>query len=104
MLLKSRILLNKISNLANFGGFFLENFANRLSYLTELAAAHPALRDSYLTKSQIAAQKFDIITDEAKVKGHLEGLKRTMKDIEQQLNDLKESKSRQFLKFSESIG
>ncbi|XP_062608864.1 ganglioside-induced differentiation-associated protein 1-like [Saccostrea cucullata] len=67
-----------------------ENFANRLSYLTELAAAHPALRDSYLTKSQIAAQKFDIITDEAKVKGHLEALKRTLKDIEQQLKELKE--------------
>lgn len=73
--------------------FFPENFANRLSYLTELAAAHPALRDSYLTKSQIAAQKFDTITDEAKVKGHLEALKRLMKDIEQQLKDLKESRS-----------
>lgn len=70
-----------------------ENFANRLSYLTELAAAHPALRDSYLTKSQIAAQKFDTITDAAKVKGHLEALKRLMKDIEQQLKDLKESRS-----------
>ena len=61
--------------------------------MTELAAAHPALRASYLTKSQIAAQKFDTITDEAKVKGHLEDLKRLMKDIEQQLKDLKESKS-----------
>ncbi|KAK3086824.1 hypothetical protein FSP39_024005 [Pinctada imbricata] len=67
-----------------------ENFANRLSYLTELAAKHPALRDGYLAKSQTAAQKFDVITDAVQVQYHLESLKKVISDVEQQLTDIKE--------------
>ncbi|XP_060066202.1 ganglioside-induced differentiation-associated protein 1-like [Ylistrum balloti] len=68
-----------------------ENFANRLAVLTDLAAKHPALRDSYLMKSQTAAQKFDVITDAAQVQRHLEELQLTINAVEQQLKSVKES-------------
>ncbi|XP_069110394.1 ganglioside-induced differentiation-associated protein 1-like [Argopecten irradians] len=68
-----------------------ENFANRLAVLTDLAAKHPALRDSYLMKSQTAAQKFDVITDAAQVQRHLEELQITMDTVEQQIKSVKEA-------------
>ncbi|CAG2232803.1 GDAP1 [Mytilus edulis] len=68
-----------------------ENFAKRLRVLTHLAAKHPALRDAYLTKSQTAAQKFDIITDAVQVQQHLEDLKVIMEEVETQLKTIKES-------------
>lgn len=69
-----------------------ENFANRLAVLTDLAAKHPALRDSYLLKSQTAAHKFDIITDAAQVQRHLEELKNLMNEVENQLKSVKKGK------------
>ena len=60
--------------------------------MTQLAAKHPALRDAYLTKSQTAAQKFDIITDAVQVQRQLENLKDTINEIETQLKNMKESK------------
>ncbi|KAK7114113.1 ganglioside-induced differentiation-associated protein 1-like [Littorina saxatilis] len=62
-----------------------ENFAKRLQYLTHKATLHPDLRDGYLSKSQIAAQKYDIITDEDKVKGQLGQLDPLFRDMEQLL-------------------
>lgn len=62
-----------------------ENFAQRLQYLTHKATQHPDLRDGYLSKSQIAAQKYDIITDEDKVKGHLAQLDFLFQDMEKKL-------------------
>ena len=64
---------------------FAENFARRLQYLTHKATLHPDLRDGYLSKSQIAAQKYDIITDEEKVKGHLGQLDALFEDMEKLL-------------------
>lgn len=62
-----------------------ENFAQRLQYLTHKATHHPDLRDGYLAKSQIAAQKYDVITDEEKVKGQLAQLDSLFKDLEMRL-------------------
>ncbi|KAL8619474.1 hypothetical protein ACOMHN_011825 [Nucella lapillus] len=62
-----------------------ENFARRLQYLTHKATLHPDLRDAYLAKSQIAAQKYDIITDEEKVKGQLGQLDSIFQDVEKML-------------------
>ena len=70
--------------------FLTENFAKRLSVLTQLAAQHPALRDSYLTKSQVAAQKFDVITDAAQVQRHLDELQVILDDVETQLKTIKQ--------------
>jgi hypothetical protein len=69
-----------------------ENFAKRLSVLTDLATKHPALRDGYLAKSQTAAQKFDVITDAVQVQRHLEDLKSVMNKVETQLKLIKECK------------
>ncbi|XP_076449484.1 ganglioside-induced differentiation-associated protein 1-like [Babylonia areolata] len=62
-----------------------ENFARRLQYLTHKATLHPDLRDGYLSKSQIAAQKYDIITDEEKVKGQLGQLDSLFQGMEKML-------------------
>ena len=67
-----------------------ENFANRLSLLTELATKHPDLRDAYLSKSQLAASNFDIITDADRVKAQLEDLMPLFASIEAQLKKIKE--------------
>ncbi|XP_046329584.1 ganglioside-induced differentiation-associated protein 1-like [Haliotis cracherodii] len=67
-----------------------ENFAKRLCYLTHKATRHPSLRDGYLAKSQTAAQKYDIITDEEKVKGQLDQLDNIFSDIEILLRRTKE--------------
>ncbi|KAK3586748.1 hypothetical protein CHS0354_014779 [Potamilus streckersoni] len=68
-----------------------ENFARRLQLLTELVTKHPDLRDAYLAKSQLAAQKYDIINDEAQVKCHMDDLEKTFKEVEQQLKKIKEA-------------
>ncbi|XP_053401587.1 ganglioside-induced differentiation-associated protein 1-like [Mercenaria mercenaria] len=67
-----------------------ENFARRMSMLTELATKHPDLRDSYLVKSQTTAHKFDIITEEAQVAAQLDSLVPLFTDIENQLKKIKE--------------
>ena len=67
-----------------------ENFAKRMSMLTELATKHPDLRDSYLTKSQTTAHKFDIITEEAQVASQLDSLEPVFTTIENQLRKIKE--------------
>ena len=67
---------------------FAENFARRLQYLTHKATMHPDLRDGYLAKSQIAAQKYDIITDEEKVKGQLIQLDLLFQNMEKRLADV----------------
>ncbi|XP_060593454.1 ganglioside-induced differentiation-associated protein 1-like [Ruditapes philippinarum] len=67
-----------------------ENFAKRMSMLTELATKHPDLRDSYLTKSQTTAHKFDIITEEAQVAAQLDSLEPVFMTIENQLKKIKE--------------
>ncbi|XP_052815285.1 ganglioside-induced differentiation-associated protein 1-like [Mya arenaria] len=70
-----------------------ENFANRLCLLTELAARHPDLRDAYLSKSQLAASNFDIITDADRVKTQLDELMPLFASIEDQLKKIKEEGS-----------
>ncbi|XP_046565386.1 ganglioside-induced differentiation-associated protein 1-like [Haliotis rubra] len=67
-----------------------ENFAKRLCYLSHKATRHPSLRDGYLAKSQTAAQKYDVITDEEKVKGQLDQLDNIFTDIEILLRRTKE--------------
>ncbi|XP_041375756.1 ganglioside-induced differentiation-associated protein 1-like [Gigantopelta aegis] len=67
-----------------------ENFANRLCYLANKATKYPNLRDGYLARSQIAAQKYDIITDEEKVKGQLYHLDTVFEDVESVLKNTKE--------------
>ena len=68
---------------------FSDNFAKRLSLLTELATKHPDLRDAYLSKSQIAASKFDIITDETQIKTQLTDIDPLFTTIEEQLEKIK---------------
>ncbi|ESO91063.1 hypothetical protein LOTGIDRAFT_65334, partial [Lottia gigantea] len=70
-----------------------ENFARRLRYLTHKATRHPNLRDGYLAKSQTAAQKYDVITDEEKVKGQLEQLEIILEEMEGMLQSLHESET-----------
>lgn len=65
--------------------YYTENFARRLQYLTHKATQYPELRDGYLAKSQTAAHKYDIITDEEKVKGHLSHLDSLFQDMEKLL-------------------
>lgn len=71
---------------------FTENFAKRLSLLTELATKYPDLRDSYLVKSQTAAYNFDIISDASRVQAQLDDLKPLFESIESQLKKIKEGK------------
>lgn len=66
-----------------------DNFAKRLSLLTELATKHPDLRDAYLSKSQIAASKFDIITDETQIKTQLTDIDPLFTTLEEQLEKIK---------------
>ncbi|KAK6185543.1 hypothetical protein SNE40_007751 [Patella caerulea] len=70
-----------------------ENFARRLRYLTHKATKHPDLRDGYLAKSQTAAQKYDVITDEEKVKGQLEQLETILEEIEAMMQSVQDSDS-----------
>lgn len=67
-----------------------ENFKERLPLLTQLATKHPELRDTYLTKSQITAHKFDIITDEIQVNTHLTDMAPLFQSIEEQLQKIKD--------------
>ncbi|CAG5130587.1 unnamed protein product [Candidula unifasciata] len=62
-----------------------ENFANRLRYLISLSTVYPDLRDCYLAKSQTAAEKYDLITDEDKVKGHIDQLANFFENVEGEL-------------------
>ena len=71
---------------------FLDNFAKRLSLLTELATKHPDLRDAYLFKSQIAAHKFEIISDEMQIKAQLSDIDALFTAIEEQLDKIKKGK------------
>ena len=68
---------------------FSDNFAKRLSLLTELATKYPDLRDAYLSKSQIAVSKFDIITDETQIKAQLTDIDPLLTTIEEQLEKIK---------------
>ena len=54
---------------------------------------HPDLRDGYLSKSQIAAQKYDVITDEEKVKGQLGQLDAIFQDMEKRLAEIQSGQS-----------
>ncbi|GFR69573.1 ganglioside-induced differentiation-associated protein 1 [Elysia marginata] len=62
-----------------------ENFANRLRYLITLSTVYPDLRDCYLAKSQTAAEKYDLITDQERVKGHIEQLGNFLNNVEAEL-------------------
>ncbi|KAH9494613.1 hypothetical protein Btru_019721 [Bulinus truncatus] len=62
-----------------------ENFAKRLRYLISLSTIYPDLRDCYLAKSQTAAEKYDLITDEDRVKGHIEQLSNFLNNVEGEL-------------------
>ncbi|KAK3760033.1 hypothetical protein RRG08_064706 [Elysia crispata] len=62
-----------------------ENFANRLRYLITLSTVYPDLRDCYLAKSQTAAEKYDLITDQERVKGHIEQLGSFLNNVECEL-------------------
>ncbi|GFN77186.1 ganglioside-induced differentiation-associated protein 1 [Plakobranchus ocellatus] len=62
-----------------------ENFANRLRYLITLSTVYPDLRDSYLAKSQTAAEKYDLITDQEKVRGHIDQLSNFLDNVESEL-------------------
>ena len=66
-----------------------DNFAKRLHLLTELATKQPDLRDAYLFKSQIAAHKFEIISDESQIKTQLTDIEPLFKTIEEQLEKIK---------------
>ena len=66
-----------------------DNFAKRLHLLTELATKQPDLRDVYLFKSQIAAHKFEIISDESQIKTQLTDIEPLFKTIEEQLEKIK---------------
>lgn len=67
-----------------------ENFAKRLSLLIDLATKHPDLRDAYLSRSQIAANNFDIITDEARVQAEFEAIDPLFTSIEIQLQNIRD--------------
>ncbi|CAL1532736.1 unnamed protein product [Lymnaea stagnalis] len=62
-----------------------ENFAKRLRYLITLSTVYPDLRDCYLAKSQTAAEKYDLITDEERVRGHIEQLSNFLTNVEGEL-------------------
>ncbi|KAK6982279.1 hypothetical protein BgiMline_017652 [Biomphalaria glabrata] len=62
-----------------------ENFAKRLRYLISLSTIYPDLRDCYLAKSQTAAEKYDLITDEDRVRGHIEQLSSFLNNVEGEL-------------------
>lgn len=66
-----------------------DNFAKRLRLLTDLATKHPDLRDAYLSKSQIAAYKFDIISDETQMETQIADIDPIFTDIEEQLAKIK---------------
>lgn len=66
-----------------------DNFAKRLRLLTDLASKHPDLRDAYLSKSQIAAYKFDIISDEIQIKTQLADIDSLFTEIEKQLEKIR---------------
>ena len=69
--------------------FVSDNFARRLRLLTDLATKHPDLRDAYLSKSQTAAYKFDIISDEEHMKTQIADIDPVFTDIEAQLAKIK---------------
>ena len=71
---------------------FSENFAQKLSTLTELATKYPNLRDAYLTKSQVAAHKFEFIAEEERVRAQLDDIQPLFKEIEDQLQKIKEGR------------
>ena len=63
----------------------LENFTNRLRYLITLSTIYPDLRDCYLAKSQTAAEKYDLINDEDRVRGHIDQLNSFLTTLEEEL-------------------
>ena len=73
--------------------FVSDNFAKRLRLLTDLSTKHPDLRDAYLSKSQIAAYKFDIISDEEQMKTQIADIDPVFADIEEQLAKIKKGTS-----------
>jgi len=62
-----------------------ENFTNRLRYLITLSTIYPDLRDCYLAKSQTAAEKYDLINDEDRVRGHIDQLNSFLTTVEDEL-------------------
>ncbi|XP_005111218.1 ganglioside-induced differentiation-associated protein 1 [Aplysia californica] len=84
-----------------------ENFANRLRYLITLSTVYPDLRDCYLAKSQTAAEKYDLITDEDRVRGQIDQLDGFLNSVEEELREkygLEEgSKQNQMFLYGESL-